>query len=134
VYNYHHATLLALAELLAAAGLEHPQQLRPMHFSQRTSITEVQTFAKLYPSLRPGELIDGTSDPRFRDDWAMARAETFAAAGREARRDTGASKFAVEPSREDRHRAAIGVVGGIGDQLIVDGQRDLLVERVCIIS
>jgi glutamate synthase domain-containing protein 2 len=81
VYNYHHATLLALAELLAAAGLEHPQQLRPMHFSQRTSITEVQTFAKLYPSLRPGELIDGTSDPRFRDDWAMARAESFAAAG-----------------------------------------------------
>ena len=62
VYNYHHATLHALAELLAAAGLEHPQELRPIHFSQRTSTTEVQTFAKLYPSLRPGELIDGTSD------------------------------------------------------------------------
>ena len=27
VYNYHHATLHALAELLAAAGLEHPQQI-----------------------------------------------------------------------------------------------------------
>jgi hypothetical protein len=40
----------------------------------------VQTFAKLYPSLRPGELIDGTSDPRFREAWAMARAETFAPA------------------------------------------------------
>ena len=37
VYNYHHATLHALAELLAAAGLEHPQQLRPIHFSQRTA-------------------------------------------------------------------------------------------------
>ncbi len=37
VYNYHHATLHALAELLAAAGLDHPQQLRPIHFSQRTS-------------------------------------------------------------------------------------------------
>ena len=42
VYNYHHATLHALAELLAAAGLEHPQQIRPIHFSQRTSTTEVQ--------------------------------------------------------------------------------------------
>src|SRR5260370_48175 len=30
VYNYHHATLHALAELLAAAGLEHPQELRPI--------------------------------------------------------------------------------------------------------
>jgi len=81
VYNYHRATLHALAELIAASGLDHPQQIRAIHFSQRTSTTEVQSFARLYPSLRPGELIDGTSDPRFREAWAMARAETFAAAG-----------------------------------------------------
>ncbi|NPV20396.1 FMN-binding glutamate synthase family protein [Bradyrhizobium aeschynomenes] len=80
VYNYHHATLHALTELLAAAGLEHPQDLRPIHFSQRTSTTEVSSFAKLYPSLRPGELLDGTQDARFRDAWAMARPDTFAAA------------------------------------------------------
>src|SRR6202012_3166388 len=80
VYNYHHATLHALAELLAAAGLEHPQDLRPIHFSQRTSTTEVRPFAKLYPQLRPGELIDGTDDPRFREGWAMARADSFAPA------------------------------------------------------
>jgi hypothetical protein len=35
---------------------------------------DAQTFAKLYPALRPGELIDGTSDARFREAWAMARA------------------------------------------------------------
>ena len=81
VYNYHHATLHALAELLAAAGLEHPRDLRPLHFSQRTSTTEVRSFAKLYPALRPGELLDGTDDPRFRDAWAMARADSFQAAG-----------------------------------------------------
>jgi glutamate synthase domain-containing protein 2 len=81
VYNYHHATLHALSELLAAAGLEHPRQLRPIHFSQRSSTTEVLTFAALYPALRPGELIDGTSDPRFREAWAMARADSFQPAG-----------------------------------------------------
>jgi hypothetical protein len=81
VYNYHHATLHALAELLAAAGLEHPQQIRPIHFSQRSSTTDVLSFARLYPSLRPGELIDGTADPRFREAWAMARADSFSAAG-----------------------------------------------------
>jgi len=81
VYNYHRATLHALAELLAAAGLEHPQQIRSIHFSQRTSTTEVQSFARLYPSLRPGELIDGTGDLRFREAWAMARADTFSAVG-----------------------------------------------------
>jgi len=26
-------------------------------------------------------LIDGTSDPRFREAWALAQADTFAAAG-----------------------------------------------------
>ena len=77
VYNYHHATLHALGELLAAAGLEHPRDLRPIHFSQRSSTTEVRSFAKLYPALRPGELLDGTEDPRFRDAWAMARADSF---------------------------------------------------------
>jgi ribonuclease BN (tRNA processing enzyme) len=81
VYNYHHSTLHALAELIAAAGLEHPQQLRPIHFSQRSSMTDVQSFAQLYPSLRPGELLDGTNDIRFRDAWAMAQPKTFAPAG-----------------------------------------------------
>src|ERR1700738_4053912 len=32
VYNYHHATLQALAELTAAAGLDHPNEFRPVHF------------------------------------------------------------------------------------------------------
>src|ERR1700754_3935974 len=77
VHNYHHATLHSLTELIAAAGLEHPQQLRPIHFNQRTSTTQVQSFAQLYPSLRPGELLEGTEDPRFRDAWRMARADTF---------------------------------------------------------
>jgi glutamate synthase domain-containing protein 2 len=77
VYNYHHSTLHALAELLAAAGLEHPQDLRPIHFSQRTSTTEVCSFVRLYPSLRPGELLDGTSDTRYADAWRMARADSF---------------------------------------------------------
>jgi glutamate synthase domain-containing protein 2 len=77
VHNYHHATLHSLTELIAAAGLEHPQQLRPIHFSQRTSTTQVRSFAQLYPSLRPGELLEGTEDPRFREAWQMARAETF---------------------------------------------------------
>ena len=43
--------------------------------------TDVLSFAKLYPSLRPGELIDGTSDPRFRDAWEMARADSFQPVG-----------------------------------------------------
>src|ERR1700734_4562895 len=80
VYNYHHATLHALTDLIAAAGLEHPQEIRPIHFSQRTSTTEVQSFSRPYASLRPGELIDGTADPRFREAWTLGQAESLAGA------------------------------------------------------
>jgi hypothetical protein len=41
----------------------------------------VCSFAQLYPSLRPGELIKGTKDVRFRDAWTMARADSFLPAG-----------------------------------------------------
>ena len=80
VYNYHRATLMELAELLAAAGLDHPQDIKPFHFSQRISTTEVASFTRLSPELRPGELLDGTSDLRFREAWAMARPDSFAPA------------------------------------------------------
>jgi hypothetical protein len=80
VTNFHRATIEALAELVAAAGLDHPLQLAPAHFSRRVSPHEVKSFAELYPALRPGELIAGTSDKRFATAWAMASAGEFRAA------------------------------------------------------
>jgi glutamate synthase domain-containing protein 2 len=83
VHSYHVATLHALAELIAAAGLDHPQDIRPVHFSHRVSGTDVVSFTQLYPPLRPRELIDGdgTSNARFREAWDMAQAGTFAPVG-----------------------------------------------------
>jgi glutamate synthase domain-containing protein 2 len=77
VKNFHAATLQALSELVAAAGLDHPREFIPAHFSRRVSPREVVSFDELYPALRPGELIDGTADPRFRDAWKMASAGSF---------------------------------------------------------
>lgn len=78
VSNYHRATMHALAELLSASGLSHPEEIRPIHFSHRISGTEVLSFARLYPELRPGELLEGHTDsPRFRDAWRLAQAESF---------------------------------------------------------
>src|ERR1700722_2791551 len=84
VFNFQRATLEALAELVAAAGLDHPTQFSPAHFSRRVSPHEVKSFAELYPSLSPGELIAGTSDRRFETAWAMASAKEFRAVPRAA--------------------------------------------------
>jgi hypothetical protein len=77
VYNFQRATLHALAELTAAAGFDHPDEFRPVHFCRRVSPREVLTFAELYPALRPGELLEGTADPRFREAWTLSRADSF---------------------------------------------------------
>jgi glutamate synthase domain-containing protein 2 len=79
VYNFHHYTLHALAELTAAAGMDHPNEMRPIHFSRRTANSQVMSFEQLYPSLPPGALLEGTSDPRYKDAWAMARPDSFSA-------------------------------------------------------
>lgn len=80
VMQFHRETVKALAELIAAAGLTHPSELRPHHFMHRAAPDRVVTFAELYHQLTPGELLSGTADPRFRDSWFMARADSFAPA------------------------------------------------------
>jgi glutamate synthase domain-containing protein 2 len=77
VYNFHNATLASLRELVAAAGLDHPNNFSAAHFSRRVSAHEVMSFAELYPSLQPGELLHGTDDKRFRGPWAKASAAQF---------------------------------------------------------
>jgi hypothetical protein len=58
----------------------HPTEFGPAHFSRRVSAHEVKSFAELYPSLRPGELLTGSGDKRFKIAWAMASATEFRAA------------------------------------------------------
>jgi glutamate synthase domain-containing protein 2 len=83
VANFHRETIRALAELIAAAGLDHPDQLRPYHFMRRVSAERVVTFADVYRVLKPGELLAGrTTDPRFDEEWEMADAHRFAIADR----------------------------------------------------
>ena len=80
VANFHRATIHALADLTAAAGLDHPNQFHRVHISHRLSASEVATFADLYPALAPGALLKGINDPRWRIPWDMANPQSFRAA------------------------------------------------------
>ncbi|MEK7688003.1 MAG: FMN-binding glutamate synthase family protein [Pseudomonadota bacterium] len=81
VVNFHHATLRELAELTAAAGLDHPAEFKAIHISRRISPNEVVTYADVYPALAEGELVAGTGNLRWRQPWDMAQARSFRAAG-----------------------------------------------------
>jgi glutamate synthase domain-containing protein 2 len=75
--NFHRETLESLAELTAAAGLDHPSQFGLAHFSRRITAREMMSLADLYPALRPGELLEGARDPRFAEAWLVARPDRF---------------------------------------------------------
>ena len=78
VFNFHRNTLKALAEMLAAAGLTHPEQLQPKHLVRRMSATEVKLFSQLHVFLSPGELLQGHVEGEFYARmWQLARADSF---------------------------------------------------------
>ncbi len=78
VHNFHRSTLKALAEMLAAAGLEHPAQLEPRHLVRRISTTEIKLFSQLHVFLKPGELLGEPIEGEFYARmWKMARADSF---------------------------------------------------------
>ena len=92
VFNFHRNTLLALRDLLAAAGLLHPSELGPEHVIRRVSSTEVRSLAKLHHFVRHGELLEGVPDHAvFQVFWDQARADSFAAPAQT--RDMQASKL-----------------------------------------
>ena len=76
VANFHRETIKALAELIAAAGLNHPAELRPHHFMRRAAADRVVTFAEQYHILGAGELLNGGGKP-IHESWALARSDSF---------------------------------------------------------
>ncbi|MEH6493529.1 FMN-binding glutamate synthase family protein [Halopseudomonas sp.] len=80
VYHFQRNTVLALANLLEAAGLSHPRELGPEHIMRRVTKYEVQPYSELFQFLGPGVLLDGRAELHvFKKYWAQARADSFGA-------------------------------------------------------
>lgn len=80
VANYHRNTLVALRDLLCAAGLSSPAELGPEHIVRRVSAMHVSSLANIYQFLQPGELLAGVPERHavFKAFWDDARPDTFA--------------------------------------------------------
>lgn len=84
VYRFHQNTLEALKELVQAAGLQHPNQIRASHIVRRGSDREVRLLANLLPFVKPGELLAASRGEKpwphavYELYWPRARADSFA--------------------------------------------------------
>ncbi|PRC93616.1 FMN-binding glutamate synthase family protein [Solimicrobium silvestre] len=81
VFHFHDNTLKAMSELIAAAGLTHPNQLRPHHLVRRVSPDQVRLVSSLLPYLATGQLLEpvqlqGLPDV-YATYWPIAQAESF---------------------------------------------------------
>ncbi|MFQ5698479.1 MAG: FMN-binding glutamate synthase family protein [Myxococcota bacterium] len=77
VCHFHAKTLAAMRDLLGAAGLARPSDLRPAHIFRRVSAAESRSFADLYPCLEPGSLARGEAPRDSQALWDAAEASSF---------------------------------------------------------
>lgn len=80
VANFQRNTLRALQEVIAAAGLQHPNQLTPEHIIQRVDPVTVRSLGAQYPYLNPGDLLRPDYLPEhavFQRFWRDSRADSF---------------------------------------------------------
>jgi glutamate synthase domain-containing protein 2 len=77
VANYHASTIENLLELIAAAGLNNLNELKPLHINQRVHGTEVSNYSELYPCVETGCLISNTAPENWQSDWQQAVASNW---------------------------------------------------------
>ena len=85
VFHFHQNTLKALLEIVQAAGLQHPKDIKPSHIVRRADDGQVRLLANLMPSVAAGSLLDDTKLAEqhnvYRLFWHAAQAESFALSG-----------------------------------------------------
>jgi glutamate synthase domain-containing protein 2 len=104
VHSYHRNTLHALKELLEAAGLNHPSELRPYHIVRRLSSYSVKPLSDLLDYLEPNDLLNGNYRfPVYEKYWSKVSGASFAMPATllstETHRNTSANDDAGENSK-----------------------------------
>ncbi len=77
VHNFHRNTVHAVAEMIAAAGVDHPSELTADKMYRRISHIEVRRLDEIYPRINPGQFEEGTAPERFQRYWDQASADRF---------------------------------------------------------
>ncbi len=77
VASFQRKTVESVLELVGAAGLEHPNELRSHHIVRRTSPMETYHLGEVYPWIEDGCLLDGSGPPWMQALWDRVDPESF---------------------------------------------------------
>lgn len=77
VANYHDGTVHSVAEIVAAAGLDHTRQLARHHIYRRVSQTQICTYEEIFPEMESGVLLEAPYPERFQKDMEHSSADYF---------------------------------------------------------
>ncbi|MBA3664715.1 MAG: FMN-binding glutamate synthase family protein [Bacteroidetes bacterium] len=77
VANYHHETVKAAVELMAAAGIPHSEKLHRSYIYRRVSANQIQTYAEMYPYLLRGSLLEAPFPSGWELDVMHSSENTF---------------------------------------------------------
>jgi glutamate synthase domain-containing protein 2 len=77
VHQYQHNTVRAFAELIAAAGIKHPHELRPWHILRRVAPNTVRHYGEIYEYIGPGALLSAPLPHSFERSWLSASPDSF---------------------------------------------------------
>ncbi len=78
VANYHKETVISFVELMAAAGLDNPDQINRTHIYRRVSVKNTKRYDEIYPPMKNGALLDKDMIPaNWRVYMDMADPESF---------------------------------------------------------
>jgi glutamate synthase domain-containing protein 2 len=120
IERFHRYTLEALKELVQAAGLTHPREIRAEHIQHRSSRQGLGSLAELRLDVAPGAVLAAERgecawpDAVFARDWPCARADSFSPAPLDA--DSLGAEHAVAGVAQAGHDVAVLV------ELPVDGR------------
>jgi glutamate synthase domain-containing protein 2 len=77
VARYHRETVHSFFDVLGAAGLQRPSDLKPWFIMRRTSPTDIRSYADIYPQLAPGQLLRSAEGTGMSRAWGLARVDGF---------------------------------------------------------
>lgn len=72
VANYHKTTIKNFVELLGATGLDETKNLTRSHIYRRVSLNDMITYEELFPSIKPGSMLNGIIPDKYKLDFAYS--------------------------------------------------------------